>query len=208
MSAKFIVIEGLEGAGKSNAQRVVCECLSEHAIPFITTREPGGTPIAEKLRTLWKEGINDEHTTDKAEVLMMYAARTQLLETVIQPALAQGTWVVGDRHDLSSQAYQGGGRGLTELVETIGRAVLADFKPDFTLYLDLDPKIGLARAKGRGKLDRIEQQEIAFFERTRQRYLALTQNNPCAIVIDAEQSIEQVSADIRQVVEIFLKSAK
>lgn len=81
-------------------------------------------------------------------------------------------------------------------------------KPDFTLYLDLDPKIGLARAKGRGELDRIEQQEIAFFERTRLRYFALTQDNPYAIVIDVEQPIEQVSADIRQAVEIFLKSAK
>lgn len=208
MTAKFITIEGLEGAGKSNAQKIVCDTLTAHGIDFITTREPGGTPIAETLRTLWKEGVGDETTTDKAEVLMMYAARTQLVETVIQPALASGKWVVGDRHDLSSQAYQGGGRGLVDLVETIGKAILGDFAPDLIIYLDLDPAIGLERAKGRGALDRIEQQHIEFFHRTRERYLALTQNNPKAVIINAEQPIENVSSDIQQAVENFLKSAK
>lgn len=208
MNGKFIVIEGLEGAGKSNAQRVVCETLKTHGIDFITTREPGGTPIAETLRTLWKAGIDGETTTDKAEVLMMYAARTQLVETIIQPALENGKWVVGDRHDLSSQAYQGGGRGLAELVDTIGKAILGDFKPDLTLYLDLDPAVGLERAKGRGALDRIEQQHIDFFHRTRKRYLELSQNNPKIILINAEQPIEKVSADIQQAIEKFLKSTK
>ncbi|RGE47553.1 thymidylate kinase [Mannheimia granulomatis] len=207
MNAKFITIEGLEGAGKSNAQKIVCETLKAHGIDFITTREPGGTPIAETLRTLWKEGVDGETTTDKAEVLMMYAARTQLVETVIQPALASGKWVISDRHDLSSQAYQGGGRGLTELVETIGKAILGDFEPDLTIYLDLNPSIGLERAKGRGALDRIEQQHIDFFHRTRERYLVLTQNNPKAVIINAEQPIEKVSADIQQAVEKFLKFA-
>lgn len=207
MQAKFITIEGLEGAGKSNAQRVVCETLHAYGIDFITTREPGGTPIAEALRTLWKEGVEGEITTDKAEVLMMYAARTQLVETIIQPALKAGKWVVGDRHDLSSQAYQGGGRGLDTLVSTLSRVILDGFAPDFTLYLDLNPEIGLARARGRGALDRIEQQHIEFFHRTRQRYLALTQHNPKAVIINAEQPIEQVSYDIQQAVEFFLKSA-
>lgn len=207
MSGKFIVVEGLEGAGKSNAQAVIAATLRRHRLDFITTREPGGTPIAEALRTLWKEGIGGEHTTDKAEVLMMYAARTQLVETVIQPALAAGKWVIGDRHNLSSLAYQGGGRNLTALVETISHAILGDFKADFTLYLDLDPRIGLERAKGRGALDRIEQQHIDFFHRTRQRYLELAQANPHIVVIDAAQTIEQVSAEIQQAVESFLKSA-
>lgn len=207
MAGKFIVIEGLEGAGKSNAQRVVCETLRTHGIAFIQTREPGGTPLAETLRTLWKEGLNGETTTDKAEVLMMYAARTQLVETVIQPALADGKWVVGDRHNLSSQAYQGGGRGLAALVDTIGHTILGDFKPDLTLYLDLDPRIGLTRARGRGELDRIEQLDISFFDRTRARYLELATQDPDIVLINAEQSIEQVSAAIQQAVENFLKSA-
>ena len=208
MRGKFIVIEGLEGAGKSNAQRVVSETLAAYGIEFITTREPGGTPIAEALRNLWKEGRDGEHTTDKAEVLMIYAARTQLVETVIQPALATGKWVVGDRHNMSSQAYQGGGRGLADLVDNVGSAILGDFEPDFTIYLDIEPSIGLERARGRGALDRIEQLDIDFFHRTRERYLALVKENPKAVVINAELAIEQVSADIQQAVEIFLTSEK
>ncbi|QIW15268.1 dTMP kinase [Pasteurellaceae bacterium RH1A] len=204
MKGKFITIEGLEGAGKSNAVRVVSQVLEAHKIDFITTREPGGTPIAEVLRSLWKEGKDGEHTTDKAEVLMMYAARTQLVETVIQPALASGKWVIGDRHDLSSQAYQGGGRGLQALVEQIGSVILDGFEPDLTLYLDLDPAIGLERAKGRGALDRIEQQHIDFFHRTRARYLALVEANPKAILIDAAQPIGLVSQQIREEVEGWL----
>lgn len=208
MNGKFIAIEGLEGAGKSNAVRVVNQVLAAQGIDFINTREPGGTPIAEALRGLWKQGIGDEHTTDKAEVLMIFAARTQLVETVIQPALAAGKWVVGDRHNMSSQAYQGGGRNLAELVENIGNAILGDFEPDFTIYLDLDPAVGLERAKGRGALDRIEQQHIDFFHRTRARYLELTQNNPKAVIINADQPIEQVSAAIEQAVRSFLNFAK
>lgn len=208
MRGKFIAIEGLEGAGKSNAQRVVNQLLSEQGIEFINTREPGGTPIAEALRELWKQGVAGEHTTDKAEVLMIFAARTQLVETVIEPALASGKWVVGDRHNMSCQAYQGAGRNLTELVEQIGEVILGDFVPDFTLYLDLDPAIGLTRAKGRGALDRIEQQHIDFFHRTRKRYLELTENNPKAVIINAEQPIERVSIEIQQAVRNFLNSAK
>ncbi|MDE4027924.1 dTMP kinase [Glaesserella parasuis] len=208
MRGKFIVIEGLEGAGKSNAQRVVSETLAAHGIEFITTREPGGTPIAEALRNLWKEGEDAEHTTDKAEVLMIYAARTQLVETVIEPALASGKWVVGDRHNMSSQAYQGGGRGLSELVDKVGSVILGDFEPDFTIYLDIEPSMGLERARGRGALDRIEQLDIDFFHRTRERYVSLVKDNPKAVLINAEPAIEQVSADIQQAVEIFLTSEK
>lgn len=205
MRGKFIVIEGLEGAGKSNAQRVVSETLAAHGIEFITTREPGGTPIAEALRNLWKEGKDGEHTTDKAEVLMIYAARTQLVETVIEPALSSGKWVVGDRHNMSSQAYQGGGRRLADLVDKVGSVILGDFEPDFTIYLDIEPSIGLERARGRGALDRIEQLDINFFHRTRERYVALVKDNPKAVLINAEPAIEQVSADIQQAVENFLK---
>ncbi|MCK3654983.1 dTMP kinase [Pasteurellaceae bacterium Macca] len=208
MQAKFITIEGLEGAGKSNAQQVVSQVLQHHQIPFIHTREPGGTPIAEALRTLWKEGIGGEHTTDKAELLMLYAARTQLVESVIQPALESGKWVIGDRHDMSTLAYQGGGRGLDpDLIHTLRQAVLGDFAPDFTLYLDIPPEVGLARAKGRGALDRIEQQHIDFFHRTRTAYLQLVEASPNAVLINADQPIKQVSAEIQQAVENYLKFA-
>ncbi|WP_150538595.1 dTMP kinase [Actinobacillus vicugnae] len=208
MRGKFIVLEGLEGAGKTTAHQIILSQLAKAGKNVVQTREPGGTPLAEKLRYLIKHET-EEAVSDKAELLMLYAARIQLVENVIKPALAEGKWVLGDRHDMSSQAYQGGGRQIDRhLLETLKETVLGKFEPDLTIYLDIDPAIGLARARGRGELDRIEQQSLDFFYRTRQRYLELTQNNEKAVIINAEQSIEQVSADIQQAVENFLKIAK
>ena len=209
MTGKFIVIEGLEGAGKSTAHEAVAQTLQQLGVEQVVfTREPGGTPLAEKLRQLIKHET-EEVVTDKAELLMLYAARVQLVENVIKPALRAGKWVVGDRHDLSSQAYQGGGRQLdANLLATLKQAVLGDFAPDFTLYLDIDPAVGLARARGRGELDRIEQQNLDFFHRTRAKYLQLVQQLPNAVVIDAAQSIEQVRADIQRAVIDFVNRVK
>lgn len=202
MVGKFIVIEGLEGAGKSTAHQCVVDALKELGIDDVVfTREPGGTPLAEKLRHLIKHETG-EPVTDKAELLMLYAARIQLVENVIKPALAQGKWVVGDRHDMSSQAYQGGGRQLDQrLLQSLKETILGNFEPDLTLYLDIDPAVGLARARGRGELDRIEQQNLDFFHRTRARYLALVKDNPKAVIINAEQPVEQVKADIQSAVK-------
>ena len=202
MAGKFIVIEGLEGAGKSTAHQCVVDTLKELGVnDVVFTREPGGTPLAEKLRHLIKHET-EEPVTDKAELLMLYAASIQLVDNVIKSALAQGKWVVGDRHDMSSQAYQGGGRQLGEaLLTNLKQTVLGDFEPDLTVYLDIDPAVGLARARGRGKLDRIEQQHLDFFHRTRARYLELVKDNPKAVMINAEQSIEQVQADIKSAVK-------
>ena len=202
MVGKFIVIEGLEGAGKSTAHQCVVDALKELGIDDVVfTREPGGTPLAEKLRHLIKHET-EEPVTDKAELLMLYAARIQLVENVIKPALAQGKWVVGDRHDMSSQAYQGCGRQLDQrLLQSLKETILGDFEPDLTLYLDIDPAVGLARARGRGELDRIEQQNLDFFHRTRARYLALVKDNPKAVIINAEQPVEQVKADIQSAVK-------
>lgn len=204
MASKFIVIEGLEGAGKTTARDRVVETLRGLGIDdMVFTREPGGTPLAEKLRalTLDCQASGDEPIDDKAEVLMFYAARVQLVETVIKPALARGAWVVGDRHDLSTQAYQGGGRGIDAgLLKTLRDAVLGDFAPDLTLYLDVTPEVGLQRARARGELDRIEQESLDFFNRTRARYLALAQSDPRIVVIDATQSLEQVTQQIGDVV--------
>ncbi|QLB13653.1 thymidylate kinase [Bisgaardia hudsonensis] len=205
-TGKFIVIEGLEGAGKTTAHQSVVEVLKREGITdVIFTREPGGTPLAEKLRHLIKHE-NEEPVTDKAELLMLYAARIQLVENIIKPALAAGKWVVGDRHDLSSQAYQGGGRQMDKaFLATLKTSVLDNFEPDFTLYLDITPEIGLARARGRGALDRIEQQNLDFFYRTRQRYLALVENNPKAVIINAEQDIDKVRTDIQSAVKNFVE---
>ena len=205
--SKFIVIEGLEGAGKSSAVRYVTDYLQRHGIDQIEcTREPGGTPLAERMRAIVKE-VHDERLTIEAELLLMYASRVQLVETRIKPALAEGRWVVGDRHDLSSQAYQGGGRGIdANLIGAIKQAVLGDFKPDLTLYLDIDPALGLQRARHRGELDRIELEQISFFERTRSRYLELAAKDDSIRVIDAGQTPDQVKAAIEVTLDNYLSN--
>lgn len=138
-------------------------------------------------------------------MLMLYAARVQLVENVIKPALARGSWVVGDRHDLSSQAYQGGGRGIDiNLMTSLRDTVLGAFRPDLTLYLDLPPVVGLARARARGELDRIEQESLDFFERTRARYLELAAADSSIKTIDASQPLEQVSESISRVLKQWL----
>ncbi|MDT3411737.1 dTMP kinase [Kosakonia cowanii] len=209
MGSKYIVIEGLEGAGKTTARDVIVDTLKTLGVgDMVFTREPGGTLLAEKLRSLVLDirSVGDEVITDKAEVLMFYAARVQLVETVIKPALASGSWVIGDRHDLSTQAYQGGGRGIDQtLLTTLRDAVLGDFRPDLTIYLDVTPEVGLKRARARGELDRIEQESLDFFNRTRARYLELAAQDPSIRTIDATQSLEEVVADIRRTVTAWVE---
>lgn len=209
MGSKYIVIEGLEGAGKTTARDVIVETLKELGVgEMVFTREPGGTLLAEKLRSLVLDirSVGDEVITDKAEVLMFYAARVQLVETVIKPALARGCWVIGDRHDLSTQAYQGGGRGIDQtMLTTLRDAVLGDFRPDLTLYLDVTPEVGLKRARARGELDRIEQESLDFFNRTRARYLELAAQDERIRTIDATQPLDNVIADIRQTVTAWVQ---
>jgi len=209
MGSKYIVIEGLEGAGKTTARDVIVDTLKTLGVgDMVFTREPGGTLLAEKLRSLVLDirSVGDEVITDKAEVLMFYAARVQLVETVIKPALASGSWVIGDRHDLSTQAYQGGGRGIDQtLLTTLRDAVLGDFRPDLTLYLDVTPEVGLKRARARGELDRIEQESLDFFNRTRARYLELAKQDPRIRTIDATRSLEEVVADIRRTVTAWVE---
>lgn len=201
MRSNYIVIEGLEGAGKTTARQLVVETLQSAGIhDMVFTREPGGTILAEKLRSLVLDiqSTGDEVINDKAEVLMFYAARVQLVETVIKPALARGQWVIGDRHDLSTQAYQGGGRGIDRtMLATLRDAVLGDFRPNLTLYLDVTPEVGLQRARARGELDRIEQESMNFFNRTRARYLELAAADPSIRTVDATQPLDAVARDIR-----------
>ncbi|WP_089140233.1 dTMP kinase [Vibrio rumoiensis] len=209
-NAKFIVVEGLEGAGKSTAISTIIEILKQHSISdVVQTREPGGTALAEKLRALVKEEHEGEVLHDITELLMIYAARVQLVENVIKPALDRGQWVLGDRHDLSSQAYQGAGRQIQpEIMTNLKQTALGDFKPDLTLYLDIDPKIGLERARGRGELDRIEKMDLGFFERARACYLKAAEQDPSIMIINANQTVEQVANDLNLVLKTWFENGQ
>ena len=196
-NSKFIVIEGLEGAGKSSAISLVGDFIEKHTgqVP-VCTREPGGTPLAERMRDLIKIADETDPLCDEAECLLLYAASAQLVANVIKPALKRGAWVLGDRHNLSSLAYQGGGRGLMPLVQVVSKATLGDFKPDLTIYLDIDPAQGLQRAAKRGELDRIEKQALDFFERARATFLSFAAEDDTIAVIDAGQTMAEVHKDI------------
>lgn len=203
--SKFIVVEGLEGAGKSTALQQIKGILDKDNVEYITTREPGGTPLAEKMREIVKSNT-DEHLTEQSELLLMYASRSQLVENVIKPALANNLWVLADRHDMSSLAYQGGGRQISdELILPIRKAVLGDFEPDLVLLMDIDPKVGLARAAARGELDRIEQEQLAFFERTREVFLKLAQQRDNVVIIDANKPLSEVQNQIEQAMTTWMK---
>lgn len=201
-TGKFIVIEGLEGAGKSTAIAYIRSWLEQKQISDVVyTREPGGTPLAEKIRTLVKS-VTDEPVAVQTELLLMMAARVQLVENVIKPALARGAWVVGDRHHLSTLAYQGGGRGIDEtMIQQLKQTALGAFKPDLTLYLDIDPQIGLQRARSRGELDRIELEQFSFFEKTRAAYQRWVQKDSTIRQINAMQTPEQVEISIHQTLD-------
>ncbi|VFP82093.1 dTMP kinase [Candidatus Erwinia haradaeae] len=208
MSGKFIVIEGLEGAGKSTACHEVITLLHQYGIKnVIHTREPGGTPIAEQLRKLVQQKeILQEEVTDYAELLMLYAARIQLVNNIIKPALEEGSWVVGDRHDLSSQAYQGGGRKIKpNFISYLKEELLGDFSPDLTLYLDITPEISLQRTQKRGALDRIEIESLSFFTRTRNRYLTLALEDKRIQIIDATEKQSKVTSELHRKINQWLK---
>lgn len=204
--SKYIVVEGLEGAGKSTVMGLIKDCLQSAAIDFIETREPGGTPMAEAIRDCvkhdWQESVCAE-----TELLLMYAARAQLVNGLIKPALQNQQWVLSDRFDWSSIAYQGGGRQIDMAkLASLQQLVLGDFQPDLVIYLDIDPTIGLQRARGRGELDRIESSGLAFFQRTREMYLHLVKTHDYAYKIDAGQPIEQVHAEVLNCVQRFIEA--
>jgi len=206
---KFIVIEGIEGAGKSSAIAIIKDVLEQQKVDFICTREPGGTPLAESLREIVKSADHTEIVTEETELLLMYASRSQLLANRILPALTKGEWVIGDRHDMSSRAYQGGGREFNdEVMDSIAQVTLKGFKPDLTLYLDLDPEIGLSRAKARGELDRIELEKLDFFQKVRSKYQQIAAADPAIVTIDASRAMAEVHENIQQVIQQFISNSK
>jgi dTMP kinase len=196
MPPSFIVVEGLEGAGKSSVIELIRAFLIAKGHEVECTREPGGTPMAEAIRECVKQTW-DEVVTQETELLLMYAARSQLVENKIKPAMLANKWVIGDRHDMSSVAYQGGGRGIDlNVLSSLRKMTLGDFEPDFVLYLDVEPSVGLARARGRGELDRIELSGLTFFENARKAYKKLVSASSKAIEINAMQTMDDVHSDV------------
>lgn len=203
---KLIVIEGLEGAGKSTAVNTVVDPLAERQIKTITTREPGGTAIGEILRNLIKNPEYRDVLDDRSELLLLYTARIQLLKQVIEPALQKGMWVIADRFELSTMAYQGGGRGLDqEMIRHLSSFSLQGLKPDLTLYLDISPEEGMRRVKSRGTLDRIEQQSIEFFHRVHDSYLQYIKMNPYVVRINAALPLKNVQLALQKAINEFIE---
>ena len=203
MSGRFITLEGSEGAGKSTNLDVVCDSLLQAGIDVYRTREPGGTPMAEALRNLLLADW-DETVDAVAELLLMFAARRQHLVNEIEPRLAAGQWVVCDRFTDATFAYQGYGRGLPlSYIEALESWVQESRRPDLTLYLDLDPKIGRGRIADRAQ-DRLEREELDFFAAVRQGYLARAAAQPHMHVIDASVPLVEVSAVVTDVVKAFV----
>ena len=197
MSGLFITLEGPEGAGKSTNREYLAARLREQGIDVLLTREPGGTPLAEKVRELLLEP-SDEVMASDTELLLVFAARAQHLAQVIVPALQRGAVVLCDRFTCATYAYQGGGRGLdTQRIAQLEDFVQGALRPHLTLVFDLPVEIGLSRAAARGRLDRFEQEGRAFFEAVRSTYLQRAAAAPGRYhIVDAAQSLDAVQRDL------------
>ncbi len=199
-TGKFITFEGIEGVGKSTNIAHLTRTLQSRGIKVITTREPGGTPMAERIRDLVAEH-GDEPMPDIAELLLVFAARALHVNNVIEPALTAGTWVICDRFTDSSVAYQGGGRGLPQAdIARLAEWVHGGLQPDATILLDAPVEVGMHRAGRRNTPDRFESERSEFFERVRATYLQLAQKEPERfIVVDATQPLDAVRDTIEQI---------
>jgi dTMP kinase len=196
----FITIEGGEGVGKSTNIAALEDYLRGNDIDLVMTREPGGTALGEDLRGLLLQ-LREEPVSDLAELLLIFAARAQHISEVIEPALARGQWVISDRFTDATYAYQGGGRGVDiETVRQLEDLVQGTLRPDLTILLDVPVAVGMERARGRGELDRIEREDLAFFERVRAAYLQLADRGGGRYrVVDAGQPLEQVQRDVLKI---------
>jgi len=194
---RFITLEGIEGAGKSTQVDTVCATLQDAGIELVVTREPGGAPIAERIRALLLDRDNRGMASD-AELLLMFAARAEHLYQKILPALETGRWVICDRFTDATYAYQGGGRGVDPArIAMLENLVQGSLRPDLTLLFDLPAADGLARARGRAEPDRFEAETVAFHERVRAAYLQIAARAPRRVhIIDAGQPAEQVSSAV------------
>jgi len=189
----FITVEGTEGVGKSTNIACLTEALRARGVDLVVTREPGGTAIGETIRDLLLR-VGDAPMCAETELLLIFAARAQHLDEVVRPALDAGRWVLSDRFTDATYAYQGGGRGLDNtFIQQLENLVQGELRPDVTVLLDVEVEVGLARARQRGDLDRIEKEHRVFFERVRERYLELAESSSGRYrIIDAGQSLDSI----------------
>jgi dTMP kinase len=201
-SGLFITVEGGEGVGKSTNIAVVQAWLEERGIDYCMTREPGGTPLAEEIRAVLLEP-REEVMAPAAELLLIFAARAQHIQEVIEPALARGQWVICDRFTDATYAYQGGGRDLPmDWIARLEALVQGELRPDLTLLLDAPVEVGMARAGSRGDLDRFEQEQLDFFERVRQSYLQRAEAEPGRFrVVPTDRELDEIAAQIRDILD-------
>jgi dTMP kinase len=198
----FITVEGGEGVGKSTNTAVIEAWLQEQNIPYLHTREPGGTPIAEEIRQLLL-AKREEHVHSTAELMLMFAARAQHLQQLILPALERGEWVLCDRFTDATYAYQGAGRSLPiEQIQILEKLVQGELRPDYTLLLDAPVDVGMARASQRGELDRFESEHLNFFQRVRDCYLERAAAEPERFrVVDTDRDADDIAQDIRKLLQ-------
>lgn len=196
---RFITVEGTEGVGKSTNIAFIKHYLEAAGIELVLTREPGGTELAEQIRQILLDP-REEKMSDDAELLLMFASRAQHINALIEPALAQGKWVLSDRFTDATYAYQGAGRGVSiERIAQLEQFVQGELRPDLTFLLDAPVDIGLQRALARSEPDRIEQEKISFFENVRRGYHQQMDKEPYRFsLIDAQQDLASVQSQIEQ----------
>lgn len=201
----FITLEGTEGAGKSSNLSFIDDFLRSRNIDLIVTREPGGSPLAEEIRSLLLTP-RSEKICENTELLLIFAARAQHLQQLIEPSLRSGQWVLSDRFTDASFAYQGGGRQMNmDTISQLERMVQGDLRPDLVILLDVPVEVGMQRILKRGATDRFEQENIAFFRRVRDSYLQRAKSMPDSyVIIDATQSLPKVQEDIASALKRYL----
>lgn len=205
-SGKLITLEGIEGVGKSSNLRFIADYLTQKGREVVLTREPGGTPLAEDLRKILLNEYQ-EKTWPETELLILYAGRFQHVECLIKPAMAQGKWVVCDRFNDATFAYQGAGRGVDkEKIAALDRWVLNGLSPSLTIILDAPVEVAFSRIQKHRDLDRFEKEKVAFFERIREAYLTRASDDPARYrVVDASRTLSEVQTDLQNIIDKFIQ---
>lgn len=207
MRPQFITLEGGEGVGKTTNLAFIEDYLTTRGVDLLRTREPGGTPLGERIRGLL---LDSDGMNSSAELLLVFAARAQHLDEVIRPALAAGRWVLCDRFTDASYAYQGGGRNLDlSVIGFLEQWVQAGLQPDLTLLLDTSIEVGMSRVRDRGATDRFESEHLGFFEKVRAAYLYRADKYPDRIKrVDASGSLGSVQAGIAMHLDHLIEMSK